>query len=262
MKASKNLISALLGAALLAMPITAAAHPRDGGNGGRFNRGPAPAYCPVPAYRPIAPRAYFAPRANFAPRFTAPRAPIVQIHDHDDWRWRNHERWEHRDRDDWRWRDHDRDDRWRSRRENYRYRTVCDEDGDDCRQVPQVNNYYYRQGYRPNYYRPESYNYAPYNYGAPVGSGLQNLIRQRDSAVYQYRVAMSRGNHERAEHLANAITELNKRIANARTRRGYNAYNYSSFNSYEPYDYNNSAYGYQNADPLTSMVAPLLGNIY
>ena len=30
MKARKNLMSALLGAALLAMPITAAAHPHDG----------------------------------------------------------------------------------------------------------------------------------------------------------------------------------------------------------------------------------------
>ena len=49
MKANKNVISALLGIALLAMPITASAHPNH--DHPNYNRGNAPAYRPAPAPR-------------------------------------------------------------------------------------------------------------------------------------------------------------------------------------------------------------------
>src|ERR1700719_3227062 len=123
----------------------------------------------MPAFRPdVAPRANFAPRVAANNRvWMAPASPIVPIHDHDDWRWRDRDDgWKHREHEREEWREHNqyRNEGWRSRRENYPYRTLCDEDGDDCRQVPRVNNYYYREGYRPNYYQPDSYNYTPQYY--------------------------------------------------------------------------------------------------
>ena len=252
MKANKSVISALLSVALLAVPITAAAHPRDDGH----NRGPAPAYHQAPAYRPVV-----APRANYAPRVAAnnqlwmtPTSPIVPVRDHDDWRWRDRDDgWKHQDRDDWRGRDQDRDDGSRYRREHDNYRTVCDRDGDDCRQVPRTNNLYYREGYQPNYYPRESYNYAPQSYGAPVGGGLANLIRERDNAQILYQQAVRNGNRVRAKHLRNDIVELNKRIASGEHRTGYNSYNPASYNSYAPS-------GYGTPDAFTSMMAPLIGN--
>jgi hypothetical protein len=237
MKATKNLMSALLGAALLAMPITAAARSHDGGH----NRGPAPAYHQMPAFRPAV-----APRVN-----VAPRSPIVQVHDRDDWRWRDRDDgWKHRDRDDWRWRDHDRDDAWRDRRGNYPYRTLCDEDGDDCRQVPRYNNnLYYRQGYQL-----DSYNYGPPYYGAPVGGGVANLIYQRNNAQILYQQAVQNGNRVRAKHLRNDILSLNKRIGGA--GGGYSGY--GAFNSPYAGNYGNG-YGAPN-DGFSSMFTPLFGN--
>ena len=259
MKARKNLMSALLGAALLAMPITAAAHPHDGGH----NRAPAPAFHPAPAAPAY--RQMVEPRANFAPRIVAynrtwmaPASPIVPIHDHDDWRrWRDRDDdgWKHhRDRDDWRWRDHDRDDGWRYRRNYYGYRTLCDEDGDDCRQVPRYRNFY-----RENY-QPDSYDYSPQYYGAPFGGGLASLIRERDNAQILYQQAVQNGNRVRAKHLRNDIVDLNNRIARARggyAYSGYGAYNTPYAN---PYDngYGNG-YGYGNSN-LDALIGPLLGN--
>jgi hypothetical protein len=118
MKATKNLMSALLGAAMLALPVAAAAHSYDS----ESNRAPVFSYEQTAANQP----------------------GIVQIHDHDDWRWRDRDDgWRHRDHDEWRWRRHDRDDAWRYRRDGSRYRTVCDHDGDDCRQVRRFNGYNY-----------------------------------------------------------------------------------------------------------------------
>jgi len=274
MKARKNLMSALLGAALLAMPITAAAHPRDGGH----NRGPAPAYHQMPAFRPaVAPRANF--RADVAPRvaannrmWMAPRTPIVPIHDHDDWRWRDRDGdgWRQHERNEWRWRNQFRNNEWRERRENYPYRTLCDEDGDDCRQVPRANNYYYRQGYRPNYYQPDSYDYSTPQYnGAPYAGGPANLIRERDNAQFLYQQALRRGDRVGAKHLRNDIVELNKRIGSV----GGGGYGYSGYSAYNnPYASNYAnGYGYGNANGygygngyanngLDSIIGPLLGN--
>src|SRR5437879_5246830 len=63
MKAKISVISGLLGIALMAMPMTAAAHPRNAGG----NRWSAPAYRPGPAFRQ-APAFRAESRANFAPR--------------------------------------------------------------------------------------------------------------------------------------------------------------------------------------------------
>src|SRR5580698_3082097 len=108
MNPKKTLISALLGAALLAMPFAAAA-------------------------QTIGSDSAFATAINYQ------HAGIVPVHDHDDWR-RPHRDWRWHDRDDGRWRDRDdwrSHDGWRSR-----YYPAY---GDDCRIARPY--YPYREGY-------------------------------------------------------------------------------------------------------------------
>lgn len=227
MKATKNVMSALLGVALLAMPVVASAHPRDDVR----NRGPLPAYQKVAAFQPVTARPVILPRRSVI-------SPIVSVRDRDDWRRRDRDdRWKHGDRDDWRFRrGHDRD---------------------DC-PPPRVNTYDYRNGYQPNYYQRDSYDNAPQYQGAASDARLAALIHQRDNAVNQYRAALRRRDNVAAKHLANDIEELNKRIASVR-RRLDNSYRPVNYNSYAP-SASNNAYG--TPDALTSMVAPLIGNIY
>ena len=127
-----------------------------------------------------------------------------------------------------------------------------------------MNNYYYRQGYRPYYYQPDSYDYAtPY-----YGGGLAALMHQRDGAQIQYQLAVQRGDRKAAKHLARDIRSLNDRIASARGR-GYGYSGYSAINTpyLNNYDYGQGyGSGYDNYGPANSglggLVGPLLGNIY
>ena len=114
----------------------------------------------------------------------------------------------------------------------------------------------------------QPYNYMPAAYGdgyaAPMGGGVANMIRQRNSGEYLYRLALQRGNHDRAHHLGNDISQLNKNIANARMRSGigpaYGNFNPPIASNYGGgYGYNNSPYGYGSNSGLSTMVAPLLG---
>ena len=224
MSSKKNLLSALLGAALFALPIAASA--RD--------------------YRPhVQPN--FAPRVNTYNRVAvAPTSPIMKVHDRDDWRWGHHHEWHH-DRDDWRWK-HDRDGAWRWNQRSY-YAAP-----DYCRRPPYVNNYY-----RPNYYQPDSYNYATPYYGAPAGGGVAMLMQKRDYAVTQYQLAMRNGNRVRAQDIGNEIRHLNQQIADMRSRGyGYGYSNNGAINN--PYaNASSNGYGYGNGG-LSSFVGPLLGN--
>ena len=212
-------MSALLGVAMLAVPVVASAQPRYQAR----NRSLAPAYQKVTVFRPQPTRPVVVTRRAVV-------SPIVPIRDRDDWRWRDRDDHRNRDRDSWRYgREHDRD---------------------DCA-LPPVNRYGYHP---PNYYPRESYN----QYGAPYGETrgdlrLESLIHQRDNAVIQYRAALRRHDNNAAGHLANAIEELNKRIAGVRQRIG---------NPYRPVGYQSySSAGYGSPD-FTSMVTPLLGSIY
>jgi hypothetical protein len=121
MKAKTNLISTLLGVALLAMPITAAAGSAEY-EGDRFTLPLAQTY---------------ASRANS-------RANLTLIHDRDDWHRRHQRNWRWGDRDDWyehnRSYRHYRDD-WRQRYYAPIYRD------DDCR----VGRRYYL--YRDRYWQ-------------------------------------------------------------------------------------------------------------
>ena len=226
MKATKNLVSALLGVAMLAVPVMASAQPRYEAR----NRPLAPSYQKVTVFHPQPARPVVVARR-------AVISPIVPIRDRDDWRWRDRDDHKYRDRDDWRYgRDHDRD---------------------NC-PPPQVNRYDYRDGYRPDYLQRDSYN----NYAPPSGEirsdeRLASLIRQRDNAVIQYRTALRRHDRAAAGHLANDIEELNKRIASVRQHIG-NTYRPVSYDSYAPAGHGN---GYGTPD-FASMVTPLLGNIH
>jgi hypothetical protein len=254
MKANKNVISALLGIALLAMPITASAHPNH--ERPKYTRGNAPAYRSAPVQR-----------QSFAPRATLRPAPMPQVNYNARANW-NRATWmpgpapRIHDRDDYlrRYRDYDRD---------------RDYARDHC-EMPAYNgyrqNYYQPNYYRPNYYQSSyapysnGYGYAPQYNGAPaLGNGLAGLIRQRDSAQVQYQMAMQRGDRVAAKHLRNAVTDLNKRIANAENRGGVGAYGYSGLgaNAYNTpyansYGYNQNQYGYGNGG-LDSLITPLLG---
>ncbi len=222
MKATRNLMSALLGIAMLAVPVVASAQPRNEVR----NRPVLPTYQKATVYRPLPARPIVVTRRAVV-------SPIVPIRDRDDWRWRDRDDHKYRNRDDGRYgRDHDRD---------------------DCR-LPQVNRYDYRDGYRPDYLQRDSYNnYAPPSAEIRSDARLASLIRQRDNAVLQYRAALRRHDNTAAGHLANAIEELNKRIASVRQHIG-NTYRPVSYDSYGPA-------GYGTPD-FTSMVTPLLGSIY
>ncbi len=179
MKANKSVLSALLGVALLAVPITASARSHDDYR----NRGPVAAYHNVPA---VAARANFAPRVAANDRlFMRPTAPMVRVPARDDWRWR--------DRD---------------------YRPVYTGPV-AAPYTPYVNNYgpgYYAVPYSTPFYG------APVlgGYGAPVAGYVANLMRQRDNAQILYHQAVANGNRDRAKHLLNDIIGLNKQIARAR----------------------------------------------
>ena len=252
MKATKNVISALLGLALLAMPITASAHPNH--DRPNYNRGNAQAFRPAPAQRQ-----YFAPRASFRP------APMPQVNYNARANW-NRATWMPGPAP----RDFDRDDYARRHRDYDRR----DYDRDRC-DVPAYNgyrqNYYQPDYYQPNYYQSSyapyanGYGYAPSYYGGQgLGGGLASLINQRDSAQFQYEMAMRRGDRVAAKHLRNAVIDLNKRIARAENRGGVGAYGYSGLglNGYNDpyansYGYNQNQYGYGNGG-LDSLIAPLL----
>ena len=249
MKANKNVIPALLGIALLAMPITASAHPDHGRS---YNRGNAPTYRSVPAQRQ-----YFAPRATFRP------APMPQVNYNARANW-NRATWMPSPAR----RDYDRDDYARHDRDDYRNRDQCD--------ISAYNqyrpNYNQPNYYQPNYYQPSyapyanGYGYAPqYNVAPALGNGLAGLIHQRDSAQLQYQMAMQRGDRVAAKHLRNAVIDLNKRIANAEYKGGVRSYGYSGpgLNAYNApyansYGYNQNQYGYGSGG-LDSLIAPLLG---
>ncbi len=181
MKATRNLMSALLGVAMLAVPVMASAQPRYEVR----NRPPAPAYEKVGVFR----------RQPARPLVVTRRAvisPVVPIHDRDDHKYR--------DRDDWRY--------------------GRDQDRANC-PPPRVNRYDYRTSYHPNYLQRDSYNsYAPPSGEIRSDERLASLIRQRDNAVLQYRAALRRHDNNAAGHLANGIEELNKRIASVRQHIG------------------------------------------
>ena len=243
MKINRGVISAVLGFALLAVPITASAHTRDNA---RY-RGRVAAFRHMEAFRPA-----FAPRANFAGReaglgrfWTAQNAPLATA--------------------------------------PYRgyYGTAANYApvaGANC-PIPQAyNSYpsnYYPQAYNsaapyyaaPNYAAPLAAMAAPLagygapltGYGAPMGGGLASLINQRNSAQLLYQQAARNGNHTRAKHLLNDVIGLNKQIAGAEQRSGQSRYNTIGYNTYAPSALNNG-YGYGGNNGFTSMLAPMLGN--
>ena len=239
MKTTRGAIAALLGFAMLAIPLTASAHPHHE----EFQRGAVRRYQnyrPVPPamnaranFRvggPMARDRYFAPPARFAP--APPRGYY-----------------------------------------GYAPAPVAYGPAPAANCPLSVPYAWYAPAYPPAYYQ-RSYAAVPPaygTYGAPIGNGLAALMHQRDGAVMQYQMAMRRGDHTAAKHLANDIHELNGRIANLRGRGyGYSGYsaintpyvnNYNYAQGYGPgySGYGSANYGYGNSS-LETLVGPLLGN--
>ncbi len=223
MKMNMGVVSAMLGVALLAAPITASAH-EDW-----RNRGPARAYNSY--------RHEFAPRANVNQNW-APRAEA------------NDSRWHRHDGGAWR-------DGYRP------VAAPNCAMGAPYNSAPMYNNQqgYYPQAYNaaPAYY-PQAYNPAPAPYVASMPGSMPgkmgNLITQRDNAQMLYQQALRNGNRVRAKHLNNDVVALNKRIANNRNRNGYGA-KYGSFD--QPYaSANGTGYGYPNSN--LNALSPMLRN--
>jgi hypothetical protein len=228
MKMNWSVISAMLGVALLAAPITASAH-EDW-----RNRGPARAYNSY--------RHEFSPRANFGTNM----APGVAANN---WGWRKGAPW----------RNSYRPAVAPSCPVSAPYNAYPNNN---------YQQGYYPQPYNaaPAYY-PQAYNSAPAYYGAPMGGGLANygaplqgglagMIQQRDNAQALYQQALRNGNRVRAKHLNNDIVALNKRIGNTRKRDGYGA-GYGSFD--QSYANNNrNGYGYPNSN--LNALSPMLRN--
>ncbi len=242
MNANKSVLSALLGVALLAVPITASAHDHGRHHGWMSWSHKNSAY-----------RSEIAPRANWAPRLAEndrlwmrPSAPMVPVAP------RGY---------------------YPSGPAYNAYQAPL------YNSYP--NNYgqgYYPE---PYYAAPSNYG-APFlgglgnygvpglgGYGAPIGGGMANLIRQRDNAQILYQQAVRNGNRDRAKHLLRDMIGLNKQIANARTHDGYGRA-YGSFNpnanAYgNGYGYGNSGlnsygngYGYGNSN--LNALGPMLRN--
>jgi hypothetical protein len=225
MKTNKGVMAALLGIAMLAMPMAASAHDYS-------YRGPVR---PYQAYRPIN------PAVNFGSNFRA--APPVALAN-------------------------------RVYAPN-RFYSPNAFNAPPTAYAPPPRYYGYAPtppvcaaGPAPSYamgapaYYPQPYGYMPpammNGYGSAMAPGLANMVNQRNSAQYLYRLAMQRGNYDRAHHLSNDIAQLNKNIANARWHSGIGPA-YGSFNSpvASNYGYANT-YGYGN-NSLGNMVGPLLG---
>jgi hypothetical protein len=255
MKTTRSAMATLLGFAMLAMPLTASAHTHhDDYRGSR----PFQAYRPVapavnarPNFRmaaPFAPNRYFAPPARFAA--TGPRgyygynpAPTA-------------------------------------------YAPAPVAYGPPPMATCPISAPYssYAPAYPPAYLQqpyygamPPAYGAMPYNSYGAMPNGLASMLHQRDSAEYLYRLAMQRGNYDRAHHLGNDINQLNKNIANARWHSGVGpaygnlnpnpmtmnraGYGYTSplaTNYGGGYGYNNYSAGYPNSG-LGSMLGPVLG---
>jgi hypothetical protein len=255
MKTIQSVAAALLGVAMLAMPISASAHThyQDSYRG---------AARPYQAYRPVNPAVNFRTNLRMAP----PVAPSLAM--------------------------------------TNRYYAPNRFDGPNRFYAPATAyvppRYYgyaaptppvYAAAAAPNcpigapaYYQQPSYGYMPpaymppaamSTYGAAMTPGLASMVNQRNSAEYLYRLALQRGNGDRAHHLANDISQLNKNIANARWHSGvgpaYGSLNPMSMNraGYGPasplasnygtgYGYNNYSAGYPNSG-LGSMLGPVLG---
>ena len=188
MRSRQKLMTALLGIAMLATPITAAAkdHGRNFQNNVRASRAARTFAAPVRTFTParVAPRFAFrnvAPQpivintANRAPRFKSNFIPPGHLHApgwNRNWNYSQayvpvgHRNWEDEEEEE----EHE-----------HRYATpavVCDEDGDDCRTVG---------GYGGTYYPSYGYGYGGYQggYGSGACVEAQRLRQQvrRDRAT-------------------------------------------------------------------------------
>ncbi len=262
----RYVVSALVGMALIAMPIGAATAKtsHEGSNSARPSSRSHAAGAAVRSMGSTSTRGSFVSRdssnalgtvrrgpsmSSFRPSFAPARTAAHPV-------WRSHvsplvstparPRYRYAERGIFRagYREPDRDD----------YRYGCDADGDNC-----GPNYYRQPAFeRVHHYEPDaddySYNQYPSGYSGgpdyrysnvPAGGYLQRLIYERDMARIRYERALARGDRLAAKHLYRDLVSLDAQIARARGGWYGNAAPYpaapwttSGYQTYPNYGYN------------------------
>jgi hypothetical protein len=289
MKSGRRILAVLAGAAMLAMPVTAAAgHNREANNGSRGSGG---FHASAPRTF-AAPRNFSAPRANFNARanVNAPRtfdfaparpAPMARVSNNNFFRASNQVNTTVNPRPPFaqarfiapvaprvwstpavaapptpyyrpgivRVHHYEPDDDDYYGRGYYGGPSVGYDDYDDC-----PAGYY--QG---SYYAPSSYYFAQ-GPGESLGGYMNHLMYARQMAWMKYQNALARGDYKGAKHLYRAYVSLNNQIARVRGRVGYGGYGYAAPPvppmAYGPAPYGPAPYG---PPVAASPLAGLLG---
>lgn len=190
MKATRNLISALLGVAMLTVPVVASAQPRYQAR----NRPLAPTYEKVTVFRPQ-------PALPAVVTRRAIISPLVPIHDRDDWRWRD------RDHDSW--------------------RRGADRDRDDCA-LPPVRRYNdYRPNYPRESYNHYPAPYAVNRADARLDSLIHqrdNAVLQYRAALRRHDNTAARHLANAIEELNKQIAGVRQHIGNTYRPVSYQPY--------------------------------------
>jgi hypothetical protein len=252
----------MAGLAMLAIPVSALAHPKD------FRDDPRPfaahdqgwhrGWFKHQAEGPMSPTRPFAYRNDYVP----PAAYYNQALRRDEWR-----------EDAWR------QNAWRRNAWNNGagYRRGCDADGDDCEGSYNPGYWnngggYYHNGGGYAYNEDESpgwYSMAPLT-GMGVPQQQAWLIAKRQRVMVAIARLRARGDSRGAQRLVPVVNAFNRRIARLNNGLGYNSgYGYAPANfgyaptgyGYAPangYGYAPTGYGYAPGNSLAGLASPLL----
>jgi hypothetical protein len=252
MLSCKQILSAMAGLVMIAIPVSALAkHPDDGNNprtyarhGQVFHNGWAKHQSAGEAPPSLAHRHYGEPRVaptwdghNYSPpseRYSFAPQPIG---------------WADGDRHEWddgghKWRHHNWDD-------NY----TCDDDGDNCHWNNDSGSRYWQNNGGYNYGAPYSWYEGPPPAGANLVQQRAWLINRRQHAMALIAQMRARGDSRGANRVVSIVRALNSRIASINRQLGYNSYSgFAPSATYGP------PFNYPGASPLLTGAVPDYGN--